>query len=154
MTLCAASQNGCTALIRASSEGHLEVVRALLAAHADEEAKHNVSAGVMGWWRWPGDNWGQKAGHQCPLGLRSHDAHHNDTGVALCAHRMDPRPSYSLATMATSRWSTLCWLLELTWRPWMRWAVMSVIWAPAGGTIGAANSCGVICGVLNARGNS
>ena len=65
-------------------------------------------------------------------------------------HRLDPQPSYMLATVATSRWSTLCWTPELTCRPWMRWAVMSVIGAPLGGTIGAADRYGESCGFANA----
>ena len=38
------SQNGRTALIGASNSGLLEVVKALLAAGADKDAKSNVSA--------------------------------------------------------------------------------------------------------------
>ena len=38
------SQDGATSLIWASNKGHLEVVKALLAAGSDKEAKDNVSA--------------------------------------------------------------------------------------------------------------
>ena len=44
VTLYVMSQNGRTALGRASLNGHLEVVKALLAAGADKEAMDGVSA--------------------------------------------------------------------------------------------------------------
>ena len=43
MELNALSQDGSTGLILASSEGHLEVVKALLDAGADKEARDQVS---------------------------------------------------------------------------------------------------------------
>ena len=50
VALCAAaSQNSCTALIRASEMGHLEMVRALQDAGADVEAMDKV-CGLIGHW--------------------------------------------------------------------------------------------------------
>ena len=42
------AQNGCTALMEASREGHLAVVQLLLAAGADKEAKSSVRGWPMG----------------------------------------------------------------------------------------------------------
>ena len=42
LDMCVVSQIGSTALIWASSKGHLEVVKALLAAGTDTEAKDEV----------------------------------------------------------------------------------------------------------------
>ena len=61
MELNALSQDGSTGLILASSEGHLEVVKALLDAGADKEARDQV--GVAGNRRNPTVS-GVKIGHR------------------------------------------------------------------------------------------